>query len=277
MVTGIRRSLRVACVVLGVASLAAIGGAHAQGDRSARPGDFDYYVLTLNWSPTYCAGREEDGGNDRGRTRYEDNGYGGGYRFFDDRRSRRDSGTEQQCNGTRPYAFVLHGLWPQYERRGWPESCRTDSRPWVPNELIDRMLDIMPSRQLVIHEYKKHGTCSGLDPRGYFAAARKAYSSIRIPDEFQDLTKPLRVGPEEVRRAFLDVNRGLTPDMVQIVCLRNRLQEVRICMTKDLQPRPCAEGDQKRRLCNYDTVTMPPVRGGGVGPQGGQTQRGDRL
>lgn len=274
MVTGIRSSLRLACIAMGAAALAAIGGAHAQGDRSARPGDFDYYVLTLNWSPTYCAGRE-DGGNERGRSsRFDEDETGGGYRFFNDRRNGRSSGSDEQCNGSRPYAFVLHGLWPQYERRGWPESCRTDYRPWVPNELIDRMLDIMPSRQLVIHEYKKHGTCSGMDPRGYFAAARKAYNSIRIPDEFQDLTKPLRVGPEEVRRAFLDVNRNLTPDMVQIVCSRNRLQEVRVCMSKDLQPRPCAES---RRLCNYDTVTMPPVRGGGQGPQGGPTQRGDRL
>ncbi|MBT3070266.1 ribonuclease T2 [Rhodomicrobium sp. Az07] len=271
MVTGIRH-LQRACLAFGFAWLAMIDGAHAQGDRSARPGDFDYYVLTLNWSPTYCASRE-DGANDRGRARNGDDGY----RFSDDRRNRRDSGAEQQCNGTRPYAFILHGLWPQYERRGWPESCRTDYRPWVPNELIDRMLDIMPSRQLVIHEYKKHGTCSGMDPRGYFAAARKAYNSIRIPDEFQDLTKPLRVGPDEVRRAFLDVNRNLTPDMVQIVCSRNRLQEVRICMTKDLQPRLCSEGDRSRRLCNYDTVTMPPIRGGGFGPQGGPTQRGDRL
>ena len=31
----------------------------------------------------------------------------------------------------RPYAFVLHGLWPQYER-GWPQDCRSSDRGYVP-------------------------------------------------------------------------------------------------------------------------------------------------
>jgi len=249
--------------------------ARGQADRGGMPGDFDYYALALSWSPTYCGSRE---GNESDR-----GGYDGRYRD-DDRFDRRrgfggGDSADEQCNGARPYAFVLHGLWPQYERRGWPEMCETGKRPWVPEETIDRMMDIMPSRRLVIQEYKKHGVCSGLDPAQYFREARKAYESIRIPDQFQDLQAPLTVSPEEVKKDFLGVNRDLDASMIQVVCSRNLLREIRICFTKDLKPRNCSQNEQTRRLCPYSTVTMPPVRGGGVGPRGGPSygRDGDRL
>ncbi len=239
----------------------------AQADRGGMPGDFDYYVLALSWSPTFCSGKSGDDDGNRGgydSQSGDDPGYGG--HRYDNRQGygRQDS---EQCSGTRPYAFVLHGLWPQYERKGWPEACQTSSRPWVPGETIDRMMDIMPSRHLVIHEYKTHGVCSGLDPQQYFEAARKAYGSIRIPDEFQDLPQALKVSPEDVRKAFLGANPQLSEDMIQLACSRALLREVRVCLTKDLTPRPCARNEQNR--CTYSTVTLPPVRGGGTGPHGG--------
>jgi ribonuclease T2 len=87
----------------------------------------------------------------------------------------------------------------------------------------------------------------------------------------------LTVSPDEIRRAFLDVNPQLGADMIQVVCNRNLLRELRVCFSKDLSPRECSQGEQSRRLCNSNSVTMPPVRGGGVGPRGGPTQRGDRM
>lgn len=191
----------------------------AQGERGGSPGDFDYYVLALSWSPTYCnsQGGGDNGGYDAGNR----GGYGSG-RDYGDRRGngRRDTG--EQCSGTRPYAFVLHGLWPQYERKGWPEFCQTSGRPWVPGETIDRMLDVMPSRHLVIQEYKKHGVCSGLDPQAYFDAARKAYGSIRVPEQFQEPKEPLKLAPEDVQKAFLEANKQLSVNSIQVVCSRDR-------------------------------------------------------
>jgi ribonuclease T2 len=252
----------------------------AQGDRGGTPGDFDYYLLSLSWSPTYCASREENGGARGGNDgQYGDErGYGGRSGGGERRDYGRRNDGDQQCTGIRPYAFVLHGLWPQYERKGWPEFCRTGSQPWVSEETIGGMMDIMPSRRLVIHEYKKHGVCSGLDPRGYFDAARRAYRNIRIPDRFQDLSQPLTVSPEDVRKTFLEANRQLPPDSIQIACSRHLLREVRVCLTKDLAPRPCSQTEQNRPLCGESTVTMPPVRGGGTGPRGGPSfNRGDNL
>lgn len=266
--------LRRFCSALLLALFAGLGVGHcsearAQADRGGMPGDFDYYILALSWSPTYCDGR---GANEGDQSGYRDRSRN--FDGDDDPRSyNRGRDSDEQCSGERPYAFVLHGLWPQYERRGWPEMCRTRERPWVPNETIDRMLDIMPSRRLVIQEYKKHGVCSGLGPQQYFDAARKVYRSIHIPDEFQDLSAPLSVSPDEIRRAFLNVNQQLSADMVQVVCSRHLLRELRICFSKDFVPRNCSESEANRRLCRYETVTMPPVRGGGVGPRGGPTYR----
>jgi ribonuclease T2 len=264
------------------------GTAHralAQGDRGGMPGDFDYYVLALSWSPTYCSGQgNSDGGHYDGQ-RGQDRGNGsprydsGSYEAYDNRGDggrggNGRGGQGEQCSGIRSYAFVLHGLWPQYDRKGWPEFCQTGSRPWVPGETIDRMLDIMPSRHLVIQEYKKHGVCSGLEPQQYFDSARKAYGSIRMPEQFQDPQAPLKMAPEDVQRAFLDANQQLSADSIQVVCSRDLLREVRICLSKDLTPRPCSRNEQDRRLCTYSTVTVPPVRGGGTGAHGGPSQYG---
>ena len=201
-----------------------------------RAGVFDYYVLALSWSPTYC---ETVG------------------------RQRKDA----QCDGRRPYAFVLHGLWPQY-RKGWPEHCRTAQKPWVPKALISAMLDIMPSPQLVIHEYKKHGTCSGLTPEAYYAASRKAFESIKIPARYLAPNRHVTVSPHQIELDFIKTNAALTREMIAIACGRGkRLREVRICFSKDLEPRACGVNEDQRRLCRLDKVVMPPVRGPGLTPR----------
>lgn len=201
--------------------------------RPVPPGDFDYYVLALSWSPSYCEAEATE----------------------------RD---KLQCGGGRPFHFVVHGLWPQNER-GYPEDCPTDA-PRVPDALVDEMLDIMPSRGLVGHEWRSHGTCSGLGQEDYFAELRAAYEAVDIPDRFEVLDTVVTIAPAEIARAFLEANRGkLTPDAVVVTCGGGtRLDEVRLCMDKDLRFRPCGQ-QSKRSQCRRDTVRMPPVRGGDGG------------
>ena len=122
------------------------------------------------------------------------------------------------------------------------------------------MLDLMPAPGLIFNEWKKHGTCSGLGARGYFETIRKARAAVKIPPEFIDLADPKTVSPTEIEDAFIKVNPGLSASAVSVICNRNRLSEVRICMGKDLQFRGCEELD--RRACRRDQVVMPPVRGG---------------
>lgn len=211
------------------AALLPLHGAQAQDRRQNQPGQFDFYVLALSWSPSFCESASE-----RGPSR----------------------SSEIQC-GTRPYSFVVHGLWPQYES-GFPEFCtRGGARP--DRNLISAMLDLMPSPSLIFHEWDRHGTCSGVPYRSYFETIRKARAAVRIPEPFLDLAQPLSVKPADVEEAFISANPGLSRNGIAVACNGRRLSEVRICMSKDLGFRDCGEID--RRSCRAEAVTMPPVRG----------------
>ncbi|MBI1384794.1 MAG: ribonuclease T [Rhizobiales bacterium] len=197
--------------------------------RDEQPGRFDYLTLAISWSPTYCASDEKA----------ED---------------------EPQCTGVRPYAFVLHGLWPQYES-GWPEFCRTPREPWVPKHVITEMLDIMPSPRLVIHQYRKHGTCSGLEAEPFFKASRALFKRVRIPEEFVRPENYIRTTPEAIEKAFIEANPGMKAEHIAIDCGRRaQLREVRICFTPRGAFRECTSNEDQRRLCRARQVTMPPVR-----------------
>ena len=209
--------------------IAAAGTASAQDRRQNAPGEFDFYVLSLSWSPSFCEEASE----------------------------RRTSGRSQvQCG--RPYSFVVHGLWPQYER-GFPDYCQRPS-PRLERNIMSSMLDLMPAPGLIFSEWDKHGTCSGLSARAYFETIRKARAGVKIPPEYLELSTPKTVAPAEIEDAFIKVNPGLSTSAIAVTCDKTRLSEVRICMSKDLQFRACEEID--RHACRRDQVTMPPMRGG---------------
>ena len=206
------------------------GAASAQDRRQNTPGEFDFYVLSLSWSPSFCEEASERGNSGR---------------------------SQAQCGG-RPFSFVVHGLWPQYEH-GFPDYCERPS-PRLDRNIMSSMLDLMPAPGLIFNEWDKHGTCSGLGPRAYFETIRKARSTVKIPPEFIELADAKTVAPSDIEDAFIKVNPGLSNAAIAVTCNRTRLSEVRICMSKDLQFRACEEIDH--RACKRDQVVMPPVRGG---------------
>lgn len=204
-------------LALGLATSAKAGGS---------PGKFDYYVLALSWSPTYCrtAGR---------------------------------NAAALQCNASKPYRFIVHGLWPQYER-GWPDFCRSRTRE-PSYQTIARILDIMPSRSLARHQWRKHGSCSGLDPDAYFDLTRQAFEAITIPAAFRTIDRPGRIAPDAVETAFRLANPGLHDAAMAVTCADGRLKEVQICLNKDLSFRSCKAVD--RTGCRSRTVIVePPLR-----------------
>jgi len=186
-------------------------------------GDFDFYVLAMSWSPTFC----ED-----------------------------DTRNSSQCNGRRPYGFVAHGLWPQYEK-GWPENCNVSAR--VSDRTVNEMLPIMPAKGLIFHQWKKHGTCSGMQPDAYFDTVQDAWRKVKIPTTFDGLSREVNVKPRVIEEAFMEVNPALRDNMISIQCNRKRLREVRVCFDKDLNFRQCSK--EVQRECRDNTVRMPPVRG----------------
>jgi ribonuclease T2 len=195
-------------------------------------GKFDYYTMVMSWSPTHCVSAQE--GRD-----------------------------EEQCareDGLR-YGFVLHGLWPQYEK-GFPEACPIGKKPFVPSPVINDMLDIMPSRGLVIHEFRLHGTCSGLDPEKYYALSRRLFKGVRIPERFKNPFEMQFMSPQDVENEFMRANTWLRPDMMAITCggPGNRLRDVRICLTQGGMGRSCGQNEDQRKLCRSDQLHVPPVR-----------------
>lgn len=184
----------------------------AEGERA---GDFDYYLLSLSWSPTWCA-------------------------------LTGDARNSPQCDPAEDRGFVLHGLWPQYET-GWPSFCRTPQRD-PSRQQTAAMEDLTGAPGLAWYEWKKHGRCSGLEATAYFGLARKAFEAIAKPQVFRALDRDVRLPARVVEEAFLEANPGLRRDEVTVTCDRGFIQEVRICLTAELEPRRC--GNDVIRDCN---------------------------
>jgi ribonuclease T2 len=229
----LKSAFRAALALCAIA--ASVSGATSQdlrerGSHRGEPGQFDFYVLSLSWSPSFCAAAAE-------------------------RHADRSAGA--QC-GARPYSFVVHGLWPQYVD-GFPENCQVPS-PRLYRGIVSSMLDLMPAPHLIYNEWDKHGTCSGLPPQAYFDTVRKARAAVKIPPDYTDPQAPLSVTPGAVADAFIKANPGLTQNAIAIECDNKRLTEVRLCLGKDLAFHDCP--DVAKRSCRRGPLLMPPVRGG---------------
>jgi ribonuclease T2 len=224
------RAAAVAATFIFLFAIVALAQERQQARRN-EPGHFDFYVLALSWSPSFCAASQE-----RAPGRKPD----------------------PQCAG-RPFSFVVHGLWPQYEH-GYPSDCERPA-PRLARPIVDSMLDLMPSPRLVYHEWDRHGTCSGLAAQAYFDTVRKARAAVKVPPEYLLLDRPAMVAPDQVADAFIKANPGLSAKAIAVACDSKRLSEVRICLSKDISFRDCGEVVQKS--CHRDKLAMPAVRAGG--------------
>ena len=189
---------------LTIAALCLATGARADGERA---GDFDYYVMSLSWSANWCAATG-------------------------------DARDDPQCDAGRGLTWTLHGLWPQYED-GYPSYCRTGENDPTRGDTA-AMADIMGGAGLAFYEWKKHGRCSGLSARDYFAASRRAYTDVTIPPIFARISKDLSVPASVIEADFDDSNPRMARDQITVTCDGGMIEEVRICLNKDLEPRECS-------------------------------------
>jgi ribonuclease T2 len=193
--------LLLALLLLALLAVGA-GDSKRPGARQAqqgKPGVFDYYLLTLSWSPEFCHSHAD----------------------------------KPECQSGH-HGFVVHGLWPQYVN-GYPENCST--APGLSNPA--EMADIMPDASLVTHEWATHGTCSGLDAESYFKLLRRAFSSIKIPNRFAAAEANFSISPQDVKTAFVQANPGISADEMTVSCGNNYLTAVSLCLTKELKPTAC--------------------------------------
>lgn len=183
------------------------------------PGKFDYYLLTLSWSPEYCAGAKND---------------------------------QFQCGAGKHYGFVVHGLWPQYNK-GYPDSCST--APAVPETVVQEVLPIMPSKKLIQHEWEKHGTCSGKGVGEYFELIKNSFQTIKIPDDLAKPNQPINTSAIAIRKQFIASNPNL---QMAVACKGKYLQEVRFCFDKAMQPTACSS--DVRDSCPSLSVIVRPTK-----------------
>ncbi len=196
--------------------------ATAEGEPA---GEFDYYVMALSWSPNWC---ELEG----------------------------DAKNSPQCDTREDHGWILHGLWPQFHQ-GWPSYCRTVERNPSRSQ-TNEMADIMGTSGLAWHQWKKHGTCSGLSASAYYALSREAYGTLNRPEIFRKLDKTVRLPASLIEEAFLKANPDHSKDSVTITCKQGHIQETRICLSKDLTPVPC--GRDVIKDCTLNDALFTPVR-----------------
>jgi ribonuclease T2 len=178
---------------------------HEDANRSVA-GQFDYYLLTLSWSPNYCLTHQDD---------------------------------RAQCGG-QGFGFVLHGLWPQLDGGGYPENCAPGSGLSAQAAELGRTL--YPSPKLMEHEWERHGTCSGMDAVGYFRTADRALAAVQVPMMFEAPRASMTLTRAQIAAAFRKANPTLPADGMVVACGRGQLSEVRVCLTRDLKVRSCGRG-----------------------------------
>ena len=188
-------------------------------------GVFDYYVLSLSWSPNWCV-------------------------------LEGDARQSPQCDESHNFGWVLHGLWPQYET-GWPQDCFSIHTP-PSRAMTNGMADIMGTSGLAWYQWNKHGSCSGLSPVNYYALAREAYDRVARPEVLRRLTDAVTLPAALIEEAFLRDNPDLSRDMITITCRSGHIQEARICLTRSLEPRIC--GADVVRDCSLDNAMFEPIR-----------------
>lgn len=190
--------------------------------------NFDFWVLALSWSPDYCA---TDGQDDA-----------------------------QQCGVGRRLGFVLHGLWPQFNR-GYPSFCSNEK---MPAAVAERYPGLYPNSKLYSYEWEKHGTCSGLTPAAYLAASERLKNATVIPEAYRNMPQPVRTTPREIKSTFLAANEGMRDWSLAVFCSGSGryLAEVWVCVGLDEKLTSCSSEIRSREAgsCQGSSVTIRNMR-----------------
>jgi ribonuclease T2 len=186
------------------------------------------YVFALSWSPAYCL----------------HNAY------------RPSAKTQCDPNDGKQYRFIIHGLWPGAGKKRLA-FCSPRAEQRVTSRNIAKIFDLSPSASLIGHQWRKHGTCSGLTQDQYIAKTLEAYRKFTPPSFYLNVSGEKKIDAIQVKQDFITTHaiKGLTDQSVQIHCDRNRLREVRICTDLHLQPVTCPE--KPDLSCERKRLTLP--------------------
>jgi len=192
-----------------------------------RAGQFDHYLLALSWMPAFCTAQG-------------------------DRRN------DPRCAPGTGLGWMVHGLWPQHAGGGWPEYCPTSERAPSRRETAAQV-DLFGASGPAWHQWNKHGSCTGLSAADYYALTREALARLVLPEVFTAIRAPVSVAPEVVEAAFIAANPGLTHETMITTCRHDALVELRLCLTRTLEPRPC-DAALVRRECTRAAARLEALR-----------------
>jgi ribonuclease T2 len=219
------RSLRWTLATIALLAAATPGEARHR-TSAAQAGSFDFYLLSLSVAPAFCALSPANQ-------------------------------AKQECQDLSDQAFeqtplTVHGLWPN--RAGvsvnrQPHDCGGPPLGTLPDGLQGDLGRYMPGGPgLEAHEWRKHGTCSGLSPEAYFTTvvnlARHANETIgAVMQDRGMLGQRMRISD------LLSGVAAKDPALAQAIvvdCAHPRgggaalVEEIRVVLSKDLQPEPVA-------------------------------------
>ncbi len=220
------RSRRIfATVLLWGLVCTGLGQAKSRKKKARIAPSFSYYMLVLSYAPDFC----------------------------DQPQGTKDP---RECGSGRQIGFIVHGLWPQDETARGPEKCGPASP--VSQAIVQATLRYIPTESLIQHEWATHGICSGLSAADYFAALRKARDSVILPDALNQPSRSLVETPAQVESQVAAANPAFPAAAFRTSCYPDReLEEVRVCLNKDLSPRACGPSAGE---CTAANVTLLPVR-----------------
>jgi ribonuclease T2 len=189
----------------------------------ASAGDFDYFLLILSWAPEFCAT------NPKGKSNAE-------------------------CDPKKHLGLVVHGLWPQYDNGKGPEDCA--STPPVSSSIVNHMMPIMPGKDLIQHEWSKHGTCSALSTQDYFGAIEKLYNGLTVPDYFKKPSDSAHTTASKIEQEFASANNAPTRAF-RVSCPQNEFSAVEICISKDMEYQACPSTVKECRAPKIEVRPVP--------------------
>ncbi|WP_370208938.1 ribonuclease T2 family protein [Pararhodobacter marinus] len=192
-----------------------------------RAGAFDSYLLALSWIPAYCA---MDG----------------------------DERDDPRCDDGSAIGWAVHGLWPQYDDGDWPEYCNTTERRPSRRE-TEAQADLFGTSGAAWHQWNKHGRCTGLSAANYYRLVQEAVDRVTLPEIFDSIDREFRIDPDIVEAAFIEANPALTRAQMITTCPRGEIVELRLCLTRALEPTDCAPALTSRE-CNRTATTLLPLR-----------------
>lgn len=185
--------------------------------------DFDYFLLTLSWTPEFCA-------------------------------SDSTARSSAECDPNKHVGLVVHGLRPQYDNGKSPQNCASMSP--VASTTVDHMMPIMPGKELIQHEWANHGTCSGLSTHDYFGVIEKLYNGLEVPPNFKTPSSSFAAVPTDIEQKFAKANNA-PKGAFRISCPQNEFLALEICLSKDFQYQACPATLRDCRATKIEVRRVP--------------------